>query len=375
MATLEQLKDKLQAFEADAGGNKDRKKLEVALKLCAALSALDMKRGVVQYADLAIDLEKNCVPALCLRAEALQAMAQQRPTAKAAAKAAKACAAALAACDTCVALEGLSDYRRRLERCQGALAAAPPPPPKVSKPRAPPPRKLDTVVDLSTTDKRTTVVTTADVRDAGGAPLSHGDWNKKSTWEERDVTSWAVERFAELLKEAATSVGPDLHVRFWDLKRVYGDAQVIVFQRKVKFLFDFSSCELDWVAESDSGEALFKGRATLRDCASGCGADDVEVSTTFAPKNDQHEAVRAFLKNGARAAVAAVASQFEAEFVALSGDGVALAVAFPKSKRILTPEAVVDEKKAAQEEFEREARQQAIRGDLQRRNPNLKVEF
>lgn len=132
MATLEQLKDRLQAFEADAGGNKDRKKLEVALELCAALAALDMKRGVVQYADLAIDLEKDCVPALCFRAEALQAMAQQRPTAKAAAKANKACAAGLAACDTCVALEGLSGYRRRLERCQGALAAAPPPPPKVS---------------------------------------------------------------------------------------------------------------------------------------------------------------------------------------------------------------------------------------------------
>ena len=99
------------------------------------------------------------------------------------------------------------------------------------------------------------------------------------------------------------------------------------------------------------------------------------MSTTFAPKNDLHETVRAFLKTGARNAVAAVASQFEAEFVALSGDGVALAVAFVKSKRILTPDAVVDEKKAAQEEFEREARQQAIRGDLQRRNPNLKVEF
>jgi len=55
--TIEALKDKLQALEADSGGNKDRKKLEVALELCAALASLDMKRGVVQYADLAIDLE------------------------------------------------------------------------------------------------------------------------------------------------------------------------------------------------------------------------------------------------------------------------------------------------------------------------------
>ena len=87
--TIEQLKDKLQTLEADSGGNKDRKKLEVALELCAALAALDMKRGVVQYADLAIDLDRDCVPAHCFRAEALQAMAQQRPSSKAAAKARK----------------------------------------------------------------------------------------------------------------------------------------------------------------------------------------------------------------------------------------------------------------------------------------------
>ena len=122
------------------------------------------------------------------------------------------------------------------------------------------------------------------------------------------MTSWAIERFAELLKEATTRVGPDLHVRFWDLRRVKGDAQVVVFQRKVKFLFDFSCAELEWVAEDDNGSALFKGRATLRDCASGCGADDLELTTSFAPKTEQHEAVRAFLKKDACAAVAAVGS-------------------------------------------------------------------
>ena len=189
------------------------------------------------------------------------------------------------------------------------------------------------------------------------------------------MTAWAVERFAELLKEATTRVGPDLHVRFWDLRRVKGDAQVVVFQRKVKFLFDFSCSDLEWVAEDDGGGALFKGKATLRDCASGCSADDLEVTTSFAPKNDQHEAVRAFLKKDACAAVAAVASKFEAEFVALTGDGVGLAVQFPKSKRVLTPEAEADERRVAAEEYERQMGQQRLKSDLQRRNPNLKVEF
>ena len=374
--TIEQLKDKLQALEADSGGNKDRKKLEVALELCAALASLDMKRGVVQYADLAIDLDGDCVPAHCFRAETLQAMAQQRPSAKAASKAAKACARGLAACDRCVALEGLSGYRARLESMRSAL---PPPPPKKAstKSRAQPPQKLATaVVDLSSEDKpRRAAVTTADVRSAGGAPLRQSDWNKKDTWEERDVTAWAVERFAELLKEATTRVGPDLHVRFWDLRRVKGDAQVVVFQRKVKFLFDFSCSELEWVAEDETGSALFKGKATLRDCASGCSADDLELTTSFAPKNDQHEAVRAFLKKDACAAVAAVASKFEAEFVSLTGDGVGLAVQFPKSKRVLTPEAEADERRVAAEEYERQMGQQRLKSDLQRRNPNLKVEF
>ena len=56
---------------------------------------------------------------------------------------------------------------------------------------------------------------------------------------------------------------------------------------------------MEWVAEDDGGSALFKGKATLRDCASGCSADDLELTTSFAPKNDQHEAVRAFLKKDA----------------------------------------------------------------------------
>ena len=141
-----------------------------------------MKRGVVQYADLAIDLDGDCVPAHCFRAEALQAMAQQRPSAKAASKAAKACARGLAACDRCVALEGLSGYRARLESMRSAL---PPPPPKKAstKSRAQPPQKLENVVvDLSSEDKpRKVAVTTADVRSAGGAPLRQSDWNKKDT--------------------------------------------------------------------------------------------------------------------------------------------------------------------------------------------------
>ena len=111
-------------------------------------------------------------------------MAQQRPSSKAASKAAKACARGLAACDRCVALEGLSTYKQRLERARAALGDAPPPPPKKAstKSRAQPPQKLENaVVDLSEDRPRKVAVTTADVRSAGGAPLRQSDWNKKDT--------------------------------------------------------------------------------------------------------------------------------------------------------------------------------------------------
>ena len=92
-----------------------------------------------------------------------------------------------------------------------------------------------------------------------------------------------------------------------------------------------------------------RARATLRDCASGCGADDLELTTSFAPKNDQHEAVRAFLKKDACAAVAAVASQFEAEFVSFDGRRRRARRPVPQVEAVPTPEAEVDERRVAAE--------------------------
>ena len=63
-------------------------------------------------------------------------------------------------------------------------SALPPPPPKKASTtsRAQPPQKLDNaVVDLSEEKPRKVAVTTADVRNAGGAPLRQSSWNKKDT--------------------------------------------------------------------------------------------------------------------------------------------------------------------------------------------------
>ena len=98
-------------------------------------------------------------------------------------------------------------------RCQ-----APPPPPPPQKP---------IVVDVT---EPKAPVTTQDVRAAGGPPPQKAVWNSKDTWEERDVTAWAVSRFTELLQEEVCQVSPAINLKFRDVLRVVGDAQVVVFK-------------------------------------------------------------------------------------------------------------------------------------------------
>ena len=49
--TIEALKDKLQALEADSGGNKDRKKLEVALELFDADHLVAAREATERFDD------------------------------------------------------------------------------------------------------------------------------------------------------------------------------------------------------------------------------------------------------------------------------------------------------------------------------------
>jgi hypothetical protein len=208
--------------------------------------------------------------------------------------------------------------------------------PRCQVPPPPPPPQKPIVVDVTAPKAP---VTTQDVRAAGGPPPQKAVWNSKDTWEERDVTSWAVSRFTELLQEEVCTVSPAIDLKFRDVLRVVGDAQVVVFQRRTRYLFDFSEVELAWTAETTEGSPLFNGRCIIRDAASGAAAADLELETAFAPATDDEKAVNDFLRRrgeglNLRASVGAVLERFEAEFVRLSGAGVSLAVAFPKSKRL-----------------------------------------
>ncbi|KAH8067440.1 hypothetical protein JL721_7551 [Aureococcus anophagefferens] len=125
---IDDLKEQLTKLESPetTGSNKERKKLYVALELCAAYASLDLKRSVVQYADLGVDLDGECVEAHCYKAEALRGMAEGKPSDKAVRRCARAADKGLKACDRVVSLEGLSGYRasRHARRRRGARRAA-----------------------------------------------------------------------------------------------------------------------------------------------------------------------------------------------------------------------------------------------------------
>ncbi|KAH8078457.1 hypothetical protein JL720_9648 [Aureococcus anophagefferens] len=334
---IDDLKTQLTKLESPetTGSNKERKKLYVALELCAAYASLDLKRSVVQYADLGVDLDGECVEAHCYKAEALRGMAEGKPSHKAVQRCARAADKGLKACDRVVSLEGLSAYRARLEACKAAVAAldAPPPPPGSGKPK----KTRDAPREAASRAPRA-----AEARRGAGA-----------------------ERRAGARGGAADDGGRADRGRRAAL-------EVVIFQRKVRSIFDLEEVELSWVAE-DGGEGQFKGAATLRGFANSADAGDLEISTNFACKTETHEAVKTFLRTrAARAQLAQLLEDFEREFTQLTGDGVALARSFEKSGRLRDP-AAEENSPEVREARLAAAKRQAFQDDMRISNPKLKV--
>uniref|UniRef100_A0A0G4HAI9 peptidylprolyl isomerase n=1 Tax=Chromera velia CCMP2878 TaxID=1169474 RepID=A0A0G4HAI9_9ALVE len=115
---------------------------------------------------------------------------------------------------------------------------------------------------------------------AGGAAsgtVGQSEWNARgTTFEEKDVTSWATEAFKTHVREATASMegptGGTLKARITKVKEVTGDASVAVVRGTKRFLFDFH-LTLDWEAvisaEGEGGEEKkFKGEVQMPDVAS-----------------------------------------------------------------------------------------------------------
>ena len=100
-------------------------------------------------------------------------------------------------------------------------------------------------------------------------------------------------------------------MRFWDLRREEGDAQVVVFQRKVKFLFDFSCTEWNGWQRMMVVVRCSRARRQMGLRAHPRRAADLEFARVCAEEL-QHGPVSASTPTATSRAVAAVASQFEA---------------------------------------------------------------
>lgn len=365
--------------------NLKREMFRCAMALAEAYEKLDMGRKVVKFCDAALECVPNWVPAHLYKAQALVKMAESKLRevgdgmlpAKEAKKARRAVDAGLQACDDIPVLEGLSEYRRQLHAMQAKLPVA-----TATSSTAPKKQKGGrsdgkgeaaahsdgaTLPEPPTADTRTapreTPPTSSKVESALGGSVNsavegkYGEgggvkvlrkksaWNSKDTWEEVDLTDWAVDTLGELLEglvfrvpddfirheaprlkssEATSSPAASKYfntVKLTALREAKGHAQVVYFQGKTRFLFELSF-ELEWIAdmtyfeeaEEDGGaedpgqretRKRFKGRLAVGEVQQDLSDAD-EVSVQLPPfsmskqssNNPAYAAARRWLERG-----------------------------------------------------------------------------
>jgi hypothetical protein len=291
---------KAQFDEAHAEDNKHRTnirrdKLTVSMQLAEAHALMDMARATVLYTDAALAVDSNHVKAHLLKARALEGMGNKRGAAR------KAADAGLIACDNVACLEGLSNFKAEFRAMQERL-----PPPKEKAPKA---AKLATGTSAQTKNSVVPPAPTTDSRPSSSSSSSpplpvpppsaalrpKSAWNTKDTWEEVDVTDWAIDSFASHLEgttcalpevktttNVAGSGGQQVVVRgtvtLTALKNAGGHAQVVYFQRKRRTLYELDF-DVHWEAdlvvvvvaseEATSSSSAAESEAAPREMAGG----------------------------------------------------------------------------------------------------------
>ena len=119
------------------------------------------------------------------------------------------------------------------------------------------------------------------------APSSGSAWNKAGTWEEKDVTSWAVENLEQKLR-ATAFVFPDSSpapgaVVMCTKASVTGNASFALVRGKKRYIYELC-CKLEWKFEHEDQEA--NGKIALPDvdgtCVIGEGYEEAEWSVDHA---------------------------------------------------------------------------------------------
>eukprot|EP00613_Pedinella_sp_CCMP2098_P026840 CAMPEP_0171708428 /NCGR_PEP_ID=MMETSP0991-20121206/14931_1 /TAXON_ID=483369 /ORGANISM="non described non described, Strain CCMP2098" /LENGTH=486 /DNA_ID=CAMNT_0012298451 /DNA_START=74 /DNA_END=1534 /DNA_ORIENTATION=- len=272
MADIDQLKTQFDEAHEEANKHRtniQREKLQISLELAEAHAKMDMARATLKYADAALNVDVNQVRAHMLKARALEGMGNKKRGA-----ARKAADLGLEACDRVACLEGLSDLRAEFRAMQERL------PPVVSKEKntvdtaagtqlkkatpegAPSPPVPKTEKPSLKASHQLSVPPPAPPPSAAPAAALRPKsvWNSKDTWEEVDVTDWAVDALAArvegtvctLCERTAAAAGPPSTVRgsvtLTAVRSAGGHAQVVYFQRKRRTLFDLSF-DLHWQAD------------------------------------------------------------------------------------------------------------------------------
>lgn len=305
-AAIHALVSKLAALDdADAlESNRTTKRLEISLDLLRRHETLGLWRAIVKYADIALSCDSTCVEAHLAKARAFEHMIPTNP--KAIAKAQRAARAGCDVCDRVVAAERLSEMKSELSAILSRVSAL----------ERPPKKKI---------------------------PLSTSVWNVKDTWEEKDVTDWAIDRFASKLTASSRTI-----------KRAYdfvGHAQIVLFQRKARFVFDFESIDLD---------VRGAGKIRLRDVTNGLGALEFELQKPT---------------EGLTAAVFAAAAAFEHDFQAIDQAAANLATNHPRSS--LRRHDANSKEGGTEDDAAAAAKasfHEALAG-VRRNNPNCKITF
>ncbi|CBK20884.2 uncharacterized protein [Blastocystis hominis] len=88
-------------------------------------------------------------------------------------------------------------------------------------------------------------------------------WNKAGTWEEMDLSKWAMKRIPEILK-AAEFEQKGYSIRIADVEKCDGQATYVFVKGKKRPGFDIT-LKLKWCATCDESSEEAKGTITIND--------------------------------------------------------------------------------------------------------------
>jgi hypothetical protein len=360
---------------------------------------MDLSRGAIKYADEALSIDPNDVAMHLVKARSLERTNKSKQTRAAA-------DAGIDSCSRVACVEGLSAIRAELieiqkrhpaielrnlsTTSQKLITESPPPSPGIERLLIEGNSEFEAAVE---TDQPQSALIAVNSEMAFRPLGNKSAWNSKDTWEEADITDWAIEKLATLIEGSVcflpySESGVAGSIKLTSIQNAAGHAQVIRFQSKTRFLFNLSF-ELSWLADvteaAGSERKRFKGKCDVRDLEQ--DLDDCGEIVISAKMSDSGKglgsvaltAVRTWLEactglhqvgggvESLRSAVFEKMKVFEHEMQSLTSESEVRATA--RSKRRL------DESSGAelQSKHQQEAARAHVIADLQRANPDCKV--